>query len=142
DEAKETGDAFLFVRALHNVARFNDQGGFLDKAVADAFAVLKPGGVAGVVQHLAPAANADAWATGEAGYLKTQTVVDAFEAGGFELVSMSEVNANPEDQPTEEDVVWRLPPTYGDNKDDAEYRAAVDAIGESDRMTLLFRKPA
>ena len=63
----------------------------------------------------------------------------AFEAAGFELVASSEINANPKDQPGPEDSVWRLPPSLNDSKDDPERRAAMAAIGESDRMTLLFR---
>ena len=51
------------------------------------------------------------------------------------------MNANPKDQPTVDDFVWRLPPSYARIGDDAAKRAAVDAIGESHRMTLRFRKP-
>jgi len=36
--------------------------------------------------------------------------------------------------------VWRLPPSLRTSKDDPPLRAALLAIGESDRMTLLFRK--
>lgn len=134
-------DAVLFIRALHNVARFNDEGGFFDAAIADAMMVLKPGGVVGVVQHRAPADISDEWAVGDSGYLKQSRVISAFEAGGFELVDTSEINANPKDQPTEEDMVWRLPPSLGTSSEDAALRADMMAIGESDRMTLLFRKP-
>ncbi|NLG75036.1 MAG: methyltransferase, partial [Xanthomonadaceae bacterium] len=78
---------------------------------------------------------------GDAGYVKQSAVVAAFEKAGFELIGSSEINANPKDQPTEEDVVWRLPPTLATSRDDPELRKQMEAIGESDRMTLKFRKP-
>ena len=46
----------------------------------------------------------------------------------------------PEDH-VEEEVVWRLPPSFDGSADDPEMRAAVEAIGESNRMTLKFVKP-
>ena len=64
-----------------------------------------------------------------------------FEAAGFELVDESDINANPKDQPGEEDIVWRLPPSLNTSKDDPELMAKYQAIGESNRMTLRFRKP-
>jgi predicted methyltransferase len=134
-------DAVLFVRALHNLARFEDQGGFLSAAIADSYAVLKPGGVVGVVQHSGPEEYSDAWASGNNGYLKESMVIGKFEAAGFELVGSSDINANPADQPTEQDFVWRLPPTLGTSRDNPEAAAEFEAIGESNRMTLKFRKP-
>ncbi len=134
-------DAALMVRALHNLHRFEDEGAHLSEALADMNAVLKPGGLLGVIQHRAPEDNADAWADGSNGYLKQSRVIEAIEAAGFELADTSEINANPDDQPTEDDFVWRLPPSLGDSEDDPERRDAMMAIGESDRMTLLFRKP-
>ncbi len=134
-------DLVLFVRALHNLARVEEDGGYLSAALADAHRVLKPGGVVGVVQHEARPEMPDAWAGGSAGYLKRAFVVERVEATGFELVGESDVNANPKDQPTVDDFVWRLPPSYARIGDDAAKRAAVDAIGESHRMTLRFRKP-
>ena len=134
-------DAALFVRALHNMARFDDQGGFLATSLMNTKAALKPGGVVGVVQHMAPENADDAWADGSAGYLKKSFVIAQFEAAGFELVGDSDINANPLDQPTGEDVVWRLPPTLSGSADKPELAAAMNAIGESTRMTLLFKKP-
>jgi len=69
-------------------------------------------------------------------------VIAAFQKAGFELVEASEINANPKDQPTESDVVWRLPPTLATSKDNPELKAQMEAIGETDRMTLKFRKPS
>ncbi|MEO1251726.1 MAG: methyltransferase [Pseudomonadota bacterium] len=141
-EMAGSADAVLFIRALHNLNRFEDDGGFRTQALTDAMAVLKPGGVVGVVQHRAPAGNSDDWADGSNGYVKQDALIASFEAAGFELVDQSEINANPNDQPTEDDFVWRLPPNYGTADGDEAIMAEMDAIGETDRMTLLFRKPA
>jgi len=134
-------DAVLFIRALHNLARFEEQGGYLSAALADTKALLKSGGIVGVVQHQGPEANDDDWAKGNNGYLKKSQVIAAFEAAGFELVKESAINENPKDIPSNEDIVWRLPQSLSTSRDDAELRAKMEAIGESNRMTLLFKKP-
>jgi predicted methyltransferase len=140
-EMEGEADAVLFIRALHNLARFEDEGGYLTAALDETFRVLKPGGIVGVVQHEARPDMPDEWASGENGYLKKQFVIDRLTAAGFELVDESDVNQNPDDQPTAEEFVWRLPPSYMTSQDDPELRAEMDAIGESNRMTLKFRKP-
>ncbi|MGB6229822.1 MAG: hypothetical protein WBF53_06810 [Litorimonas sp.] len=132
-------DAFLFVRALHNLNRFED-GRFMTDALAAVHGALKPGGMVGVVQHEGPANSPDDWANGSNGYLRKADVIAAFEAAGFALVEESDINANPMDVPTTEDGVWRLPPTLGTSREDAELRAEMEAIGETNRMTLKFRK--
>lgn len=142
EELKGSVDLVLMVRALHHFNRFEEEGGFLTAALGDAMAMLKPGGIVGVVQHRAPESASDVWAEGDNGYLKQSEVIKAFEAAGFEFVESSEINANPADQPTAEDMVWRLPPTLGTSADKPELKAQMEAIGESDRMTLKFRKPA
>jgi predicted methyltransferase len=139
---KGTADAVLMFRALHHFSRFEGDGGYFTAALKDTFDVLKPGGIVGVEQHRAPAGNPDAWANGDNGYLKQAAVIAKFEAAGFELVAASELNANARDQPTDKDMVWRLPPTLATSQGNAALKAEMEAIGESDRMTLLFRKPA
>lgn len=136
-----TADVVFFPRVLHNLANFESEGGFLTMALADAFAVLKPGGTFGVVQHHARDDMSDEFADGSHGYLKKSFVIAAAEAAGFEFVAESDINANPKDQPTGDDIVWRLPPTYATSGDDEALRAEYAAIGESNRMTLKFRKP-
>lgn len=101
------------------------------------FAVLRPGGVLGVVDHRADP-GAPSTATRRSGYLTTAEVVKLADDAGFTLDAGSEINANPKDTKNYPRGVWTLPPTLtlGD-KDRARYQA----IGESDRMTLRFIKP-
>lgn len=134
-------DAVLFIRALHNLNRFESKGGFMTAALADAYRILKPGGIVGVVQHQAPDSAADDWADGSKGYLKKDALIASFKAAGFEYVAETDVNANPKDQPTTDDIVWRLPPTLFTSRENPELQAKMRAIGESNRMTLKFRKP-
>ena len=63
------------------------------------------------------------------------------EAAGFEFVDSSSINENDKDVPTTEDIVWRLPPSLATSRDNPELRGRMEAIGESNRMTLKFRKP-
>ncbi len=141
DEFAGTADAALFIRALHNLNRFEDDGGYLTAALKDAYRALKPGGIVGVVQHQSSYQMPDGWADGSNGYLKESLVVARMEAAGFEFLSGSGINANDKDKPTEGDFVWRLPPTLTGSDDDPDLRAQMQAIGESNRMTLLFQKP-
>lgn len=141
ETAAGTADAVLFVRALHNLARFSDERDFLGEALGTAYSALKPGGIVGVVQHQAPDAMSDEWASGARGYLKKSFVIAQMEAAGFEYLGSTNINANPKDVPGADDIVWRLPPSLRVDEDDEAQRAANLAIGESNRMTLKFRKP-
>ena len=136
-----TADAVLFIRAMHNLANFEEKGGYMTAALADSFTVLKPGGTLGIVQHQARDDMSDEFAAGGNGYLKKAFVIDAAQRAGFEFVAESDVNTTPKDQPTEEDIVWRLPPSLATSSDDPELKAILEAVGESNRMTLKFRKP-
>ncbi len=139
-EYRGKADMVLFVRALHNLNRFENDGGYLTAALKDAHAALKPGGIVGVVQHHARDSMPDDWADGSRGYLKKDRLIASFEAAGFEFVGASDLNANPADQPTTDDIVWRLPPTLVTSREDPALREKMQAIGESNRMTLKFRK--
>ncbi|MEJ2530571.1 MAG: methyltransferase [Halioglobus sp.] len=133
-------DRVLLIRALHNLNRFEQVAGTRSQALAAVRGMLKEDGLVGVVQHRLPESAPDEGADGSRGYLKQSAVIDMFEKAGFELVASSEINANPKDQPGANDIVWRLPPSLSTSKENPELRAAMEAIGESDRMTLLFRK--
>lgn len=139
--APGSADIVLTARNIHN---WLWQPPMLDKVMADVFAVLKPGGVLAVEEHRAdPRAQ-----IGDArdGYVAVSTVVNAATKAGLILEVSSEVNANPKDTKDHPFGVWTLPPnrrstadgrTTDPNFDSRKY----DAIGESDRMTLRFRKP-
>ena len=126
-------DAIVTFRNVHNWA----QGGNADAWFKAFFAALKPGGVLGVVDHRAkPGTTLEA--TLKSGYLTEEYVIGLATAAGFVLEAKSEVNANPNDTKDYQAGVWTLPPTLGlKDKDREKYLA----IGESDRMTLRFRKP-
>ena len=113
-------------------------GGYHDAVYAEAFRVLRPGGVLGVVQHRAKE-GADPVASAKTGYVPESFVIEAAERAGFALAARSEINANPKDTKDHPEGVWTLPPSYRlGERDHAKY----EAIGESDRMTLRFVKPA
>ncbi len=139
--AAGSADLVLTARNVHN---WTGQPGVADKIFADFFAVLKPGGLLAVEDHRAdPKSETD---KGADGYLATATVVALAEKAGFKLDATSEINANPKDTKDHPFGVWTLPPTRqsapdGQPADPAFDRAKYDAIGESDRMTLRFRKP-
>ena len=98
--------------------------------------VLKPGGLLGVVQHRADDGT-DPAVTAKKGYVSEQTVKELAANAGFEFEDSSEVNANPKDSKDYPEGVWTLPPSLQLGDED---RAKYTAIGESDRMTLRFRK--
>ncbi|HKK02512.1 MAG TPA: methyltransferase [Gammaproteobacteria bacterium] len=128
-----SADMVLTFRSIHGFMRQDSLDAFLE----DAFAVLKSGGVLGVVQHRAPE-GAEPEAAEQTGYVPQAWLVEQVEAVGFELDASSEINANPKDTADHPRGVWTLAPTYrlGD-----ENRTKYEEIGESDRMTLRFVKP-
>ena len=129
-----SADAVLTFRNVHNWVA-DDSAEAYFRAF---FAVLKPGGTLGVVDHRAkPGTALDAMK--KSGYLTEALVIDLATRAGFTLVASSQVNANPKDDADHPNGVWTLPPS---NRHDAADKAAYQAIGESDRMTLRFRKPA
>lgn len=146
--ADGAADMVVVARAFHNWHR----SGRTEPYLAAFFRALKPGGVLAVEQHRSvDGLNPDH--TAPTGYMPESYVIRAALAAGFELDARSELNANPADDRDHPYGVWTLPPTRvsapreGNANDrptplsEAE-RAAFDAVGESDRMTLRFRKPA
>ncbi len=137
-----TADLVLFLRNLHNWMA----AGVVEKAFRDAFAALKPGGVLGVEEHrAAPGGVQDALAAD--GYVDQAYAVRLAQEAGFILNKASEINANDKDSRDHPFGVWTLPPIRltaprGEPDDLGFDRAKYDEIGESDRMTLRFVKPA
>lgn len=131
-----TVDRVLIFREIHNMLR----SGVISPELYAMRDLLKADGMLGIVQHRAkPWASGD-YTDGSKAYLRQKDVIGLVEAHGFELVATSEVNANPMDPADWEKGSWMLPPGYRDAPEGSEQRARVAAIGESDRMTLLFRK--
>ena len=127
-------DAVLTFRNVHNWV----QGDFAAKAFNAIFTALKSGGILGVTDHRAkPGTPLSIMKT--SGYLTEEYVVSLAEDAGFVLEEKSEINANPADTADHPNGVWTLPPNLRvDNEAD---KAKYQTIGESDRMTLRFRKP-
>ena len=131
-----TADRALIFREIHNMRRF----GWLHDSLVTMRRLLKDDGLLGVVQHRAKADAPVDYILGDNGYQREEDVIKLFEAYGFELVDKSEINANPADPANWEGGVWTLPPGYRGAPEGSARRAELDAVGESDRMTLLFRK--
>jgi len=137
--APNSVDLIITSREIHNWLG----GGYLDRAFAQAYAALKPGGILAVEEHRADPRPQLTGASN--GYVATQTVVEAAQKAGFQFAGSSEINANPKDTKDHPFGVWTLPPTRQSSAsgapDPAFDHSKYDAIGESDRMTLRFRKP-
>ncbi len=133
-------DMVLSFRSVHNWMR----GGWAEKAFDDFYDVLKPGGTLGIVEHRLPATE-EQDPRALSGYVQEAYVKKLASDAGFEFVGSSEVNANPKDTADHPVGVWTLPPSNRRVNDNnvllVEDGSKYEAIGESDRMTLKFRKP-
>jgi predicted methyltransferase len=137
-------DFILTARSVHGW--MDPDGGVVGRVFADFQRALKPGGILALEQHRADPGPQDPGA--DNGYVTEAFVIEQAERAGLKLVERSEINANPRDSKDHPFGVWTLPPTrtsvpYGrglapDPKFD---HSKYDAIGESDRMTLKFKKP-
>ena len=138
--ADGSADVVLTFRNVHNWRmgyRRDDKQDYSAEAFRQIHAMLKPGGVLGIVDHRLPE-SASAERERTSGYIKVSTVRALAEAAGFRLAATSEINANPRDSADWPDGVWTLPPSLALKDKDRERYLAV---GESDRMTLKFIKP-
>jgi len=126
-------DVILTFRNVHNWLK----GGYEADMFGAFYAALKPGGVLGVTDHRARPGT-DLETMKKSGYLTESLVISLAEQAGFTLEDKSEINANALDDTHHPKGVWTLPPTLRLGEQDREKYLA---IGESDRMTLRFRKP-
>ena len=129
-DQKGTFDRILVIRALHSPMRM----GTADTEIRAMRELLKDDGMIGIVQHRAKPDAPWGYANGSRGYLREADLIDFMRINGFELVGKSEVNANPMDTANHPEGVWEMPPTLATKREDLKDK------GESDRMTLLFRK--
>ena len=125
-------DAVVTFRNLHNWL-----GPQMDSIFKSSLIALKPGGIFGVVEHRANPGT-DLKGMKSSGYETEAHAIEVALKNGFELVAKSEINANPKDTKDHPRGVWTLPPRLRLGDED---RKKYVSIGESDRMTLLFRKP-
>jgi predicted methyltransferase len=132
-------DVVLTFRNVHNwrMGYQRNNQDYSAEAFRQIFAMLKPGGTLGIVDHRLPE-NADAAREQTSGYVKASTVRRLAEQAGFRFAASSELNANPRDTADWPQGVWTLPPSLRLGDQDRERYLA---IGESDRMTLKFVKP-
>jgi len=120
--------------------------GVAERVFAGVLAALKPGGAFGVEQHRAASTGLQDPLAGS-GYVQEAYVRALAQEAGFEFVAASDINANPRDSRDHPFGVWTLPPTLrtsplGQPDDLGFDTSPFEAIGESDRMTLKFRKPS
>ena len=130
---KESVDMVLTFRNLHNWLKAEILMDVFNKS----YAVLKPGGIFGVVEHRA-LANTSVENMKKSGYVTEELAIEYAKKAGFIFIAKSEINANPKDGTIHPKGVWTLPPTLRMGEEDKD---KYIAIGESDRMTLKFMKP-
>lgn len=129
-----SADMVLTFRNVHNWMG-RDQATTVFQAM---YKALKSGGILGVVEHRAKT-DVPQDPKAASGYVREDEVIKLAEQAGFKLVDRSEINANPKDTKDHPQGVWTLPPVLRLKEVDKEKYVA---IGESDRMTLKFMKPA
>ena len=134
-------DRVLSRRNVHSWMR----GGYADAAFSEAARILKPGGMMGVVAHRLPETRTQD-PKAASGYVQESYIKALAADAGLEFVASSEVNANPLDTADHPMGVWTLPPRSRLPEAGSVLAQDFDAeayrnIGESDRATLLFRKP-
>lgn len=126
-------DRVLTFRNVHNWMK----AGYASQAFKTFADLLKPGGMLGVVEHRAKPGTSEAEMI-SSGYVTEAYVIELAQAAGLVLDGRAEINANAKDSAQHPAGVWSLPPTLRLKEQD---RDKYLAIGESDRMTLRFRKP-
>lgn len=132
--APDSVDAVLVIRGMHGRIAY----GGAKELLEESYKALKPGGVLGIVQHREKEDRDTDPTKNMRGYVKQSFIIDMAEAAGFTLEASSEINANPKDTTQWERGVWTLQA----GTPIAEKSAQNQEIGESDRMTLKFVKPA
>ncbi len=80
------------------------------------------------------------WMSRNIGYVGRDYIIAQASRVGFQLEAEGFFNRNPLDNKRYEIGVWQLPPSLRGLETDAE-KEPYRTIGESDRMTLVFRKP-
>jgi predicted methyltransferase len=118
--------------------------GTFERVLGLSFRALKPGGALGIEQHRASNTGVQD-SPALTGYVQEAFVRTVTQQAGFEFVAASDLNANARDTRDHPFHVWTLPPDLrtsplGQPDDPTFDTSPYQAIGESDRMTLKFRK--
>jgi predicted methyltransferase len=129
-------DRVLMMRELHNIWRT----GLLHRELVALRGLLTEDGLLCIEQHRAKPDAPAAYTEGNQGYMREKDVIALVEAHGFQLAGKSEINANKKDPANHPKGVWMLPPNLQGSEKDEALRARMLEIGESDRMTLVFKK--
>jgi predicted methyltransferase len=134
-------DLIIYSRYVHDLMGIP---GALPRTLGGFQSSLRPGGILAVEEHRADPRAMVPNATD--GYVATDFVIGEARKAGLMFEKASEINANPKDTKDHPFGVWTLPPTRrsapgGQPPNPAFDHSKYDAIGESDRMTLRFRKP-
>lgn len=129
--------------SVDRVVTFRNTHGWVAAGITDTvfqhfFDILKPGGKLGIVQHMADPGQD--WLSSNIGYVGRDYIIDQAVRAGFVLEAEGFFNLNPLDNKRYEIGVWQLPPSLR-NLETAAQKAPYLAIGESERMTLVFVKP-
>ena len=128
---------------VDRVVTFRNAHGWVSRGIVEAmfehfFTILKPGGKLGIVQHMADPEQD--WMSKNIGYVGRDYIIGQATRAGFQLEAEGFFNLNPLDNKRYEIGVWQLPPSLRGLETDAQ-KAPFTAIGESERMTLVFHKP-
>ncbi len=127
---RDFADLVLALNSFHNWVAKGEVASSL-KFCRD---ILKPGATLGIVQHRIKEGQKR---VPKSGYMYEKEVIGLVTKAGFKFVGKSEINANPKDTSDYPEGVWTLPPTLRLGEVD---RRKYESIGESDRMTLIFKK--
>ncbi len=143
EEAKTVAIGAAKANSVDRVVTFRNAHGWRSRGIDDTvfahfFEILKPGGKLGIVQHMADPEQD--WLSKNIGYVGRDYVIAKATQAGFVLEAEGFFNRNPMDSKRHEGGVWQLPPNLRGLESD-EAKAASRAIGESERMTLVFVKP-
>lgn len=135
EDLNGTVDRVLIIRMMHNLKRW----GIDAQEIAALKATLKPDGMIGIVQHRAKDDAPEEYVDGNKGYLKRDDLIAFMDNQGFEVASEASINENPKDTTDYPGGVWTLPPSLGSDDED---KSKFESIGESNRMTILFKQKA
>ena len=124
-----SADMVVSFRNFHNW----QMGGYERDVLAAVYTALKPGGIFGITDHQSDDPKE------KDGYINPSYLLEVAKEAGFVLVAKSDINANPKDSHHHVKGVWTLPPRLAGDKADHD---KMKAIGESDRLTFKFMKPA